>query len=133
MKKFILVSAIVFLHSTLQAKVICTNESLTYIDDVKSFGIPRIPVGTPMGSKSLVFRGQVVAQKDFSVTDANDWTNYQDWQYRLSLKNEKIVWQNPENIFERLVSAEFSFVDELGTEIISNENVNCLVSELPMP
>lgn len=133
MKKLVLMSAIVFLQSTLQAKVVCTSENLTYIDDVKSFGIPRIPVGTPMGSKSLVFRGQVLAQKDFFVTDANDWTNYQDWSYRLSLKNAKIVWQNSENIFERLVSAEFSFVNEDGTEIVSNENVKCLVNESPTP
>lgn len=133
MKKLILATTVLFLNLNLQAKTVCTNENLTYIEDVKSFGIPRIPVGTPMGLKTLIFRGQTLAHKDFFVTDANDWTNYQDWDYSLSLQNENVVWVNPHNNYERVFTANFKITDNNGVEVVSNEQVSCLVNELVMP
>lgn len=124
---------LIFSHSTLQAKVVCTNESLTYVEDLKSFGIPRIPIGTPMGSKSLTYRDEVLAHKNFTVTDPNNWTNYQDWNLSLILKNKKIVWVNPNYRYEHFLTADLTIVDDTGAEVVSNEKVNCLVSELLMP
>lgn len=133
MNKLILTLIAVLFCATSHAKLICMNDEITYIEDIKSFGIPNVPVGTPMGSKILIVRGQTVAQKDFTVEDGKDWTNYKDWNYKLHMQDEKTVWVNPDNIYDQALTAKLTVIDEAGTEIVSEAAVNCLVNELVMP
>ena len=123
-----------FSYSALQAKTICTNQNLTYLVDMKSFGIPQIPVGTPLGVKSLVFNGQLVAQNNFVVTNPNNWTDYQDWNYQAQLSQESVVWVNPRDNNEKVLTAVLTFVDSnSGDVIVSNEKVTCVVNQLLAP
>lgn len=133
MKKLFLIIATTVFCTNLHAKVVCSNQNLTYLADVKSFGIPKIPVGTSLGVKSFSIYGNVVAEKQFVVVNPNDWTDYQDWEYKVQLQNENIIWINPDNNNERVLTADLTFSDNAGEVLVSNEKVTCVINEQPMP
>lgn len=133
MKSIFLSLVFLFVSSICQAKLICTGDNVTYVEDLKSFGFPRIPLGTLLGTKTLILNGQIKAHKEIIVTDPNNWTNYHDWNYKLDIKKEVVQWVSPDNIYEVQYSAHISVSDEKENKIIDNESVTCLSREVLMP
>ena len=131
--KIVIFAFLVISSSSAFSYTVCSNGDTLYSENLKSFGIPQIPVGTPLGSKSLIFREQTIASQQFYVEDPDNWINFRDWDYQLELLNPKTVWTNPANMLESVFTASLTFKDKDGTVLVENQNVTCHQDETAAP
>lgn len=134
MKKIILMLVFSFVSLPSFGSLVCSNTEVLYTENLQAFGFPQVPMGTPMGYKRVVYKGDTIASKDFVVEDSNNWMNFEDWKYTTELANKNIIWDSSQNRYERIFTSTLTVIDKKsGTEILSKQEVLCHVNEAPSP
>jgi hypothetical protein len=112
----------------------CHSYEVQYSENFRAFGIPKVPVGTPLGAKILALRGKVIAEKQFYVEDPNDWSIFKDWGFRVVLGKKEPLWsQGPITAQETLYRTMVSIFDPSGNLLVDNQTVTCYESEVAAP
>jgi hypothetical protein len=104
----------------------CNSAGVQYSERFRSFGIPHVPVGIPLGSKRLVVQGKVIAEKEFFVENSDDVTIYTDWDIEVTYSTKKMVWSiNQGPVAHTVFTATMSAAYKDGTPIVVDEDVVC--------